>query len=120
MFNATVKPAVDAVLQGYNATVFAYGQTGTGKTYSMQGTDEDPGIAPRAISHLFEGLQRKMRPDLHAEDSLEEEEEEEEKKAAAEDDDMDEDEEVKEEEQVDADGEAILLRQNTPIVGIQK
>ena len=33
----TVHPIVESVLQGYNGTIFAYGQTGTGKTYTMQG-----------------------------------------------------------------------------------
>ena len=53
------------ILQGYNCTVFAYGQTGTGKTYTMEGLGEirgswenDPnaGIIPRALSDLFDGL----------------------------------------------------------------
>ena len=38
IYEATVRPSVEAVLQGYNATVFAYGQTGTGKTFTMQGS----------------------------------------------------------------------------------
>ena len=42
VYTATVKPAVDAVLQGINATVFAYGQTGTGKTHTMQGDLANP------------------------------------------------------------------------------
>ena len=33
----TVHPIVESVLQGYNGTIFAYGQTGTGKTHTMQG-----------------------------------------------------------------------------------
>ena len=33
----TIHPIVESVLQGYNGTIFAYGQTGTGKTYTMQG-----------------------------------------------------------------------------------
>ncbi len=50
---------------GYNATVLAYGQTGSGKTYSM-GTDFDVscpddqlGIIPRAVRHLFAGIDRR-------------------------------------------------------------
>lgn len=58
---------LDEVLQGYNCTVFAYGQTGTGKTHTMEGVRseqafqsyaEDPGagIIPRTLHHLFEKL----------------------------------------------------------------
>ena len=54
MYNATVAPSVNAVLQGYNATVFAYGQTGTGKTYTMQNDEssilEGLGVGPRAVN----------------------------------------------------------------------
>ena len=50
-------PLISDVLLGYNATIFTYGQTGTGKTYSMLGTDiydsELRGIIPRAVSDLF-------------------------------------------------------------------
>ena len=47
-----------SVLEGYNATIFAYGQTGTGKTYTMEGftyNNMDPtrGIIPRSIDEIF-------------------------------------------------------------------
>ena len=45
-----------STLQGYNATIIAYGQTGTGKTYTMEGDHEDrihQGIVPRAITDIF-------------------------------------------------------------------
>jgi len=45
-------------LEGYNGCLFAYGQTGSGKTYSVLGTDEEPGIIPRAIVLLFEEKDR--------------------------------------------------------------
>ncbi|XP_017303600.1 kinesin-like protein KIF17, partial [Diaphorina citri] len=47
------------VLEGYNSTVFAYGQTGCGKSFSMQGVPEPPsqrGIIPRAFEHIFESI----------------------------------------------------------------
>ncbi|PSN39062.1 Kinesin-like protein KIF11-A [Blattella germanica] len=58
---------ISEVLAGYNCTVFAYGQTGTGKTFTMEGErsqnvdiswDNDPlsGIIPRALSNLFDEL----------------------------------------------------------------
>ena len=37
VYNTTARAVVDSSLQGYNATIFAYGQTGTGKTYTMEG-----------------------------------------------------------------------------------
>ena len=53
VFDAVVRPAVEEALAGYNCTVFAYGQTGTGKTYTMQGDllprSETNGITPRNV-----------------------------------------------------------------------
>lgn len=40
-------------MEGYHGTVFAYGQTGTGKTFSMQGTASSPGVIPLAITDIF-------------------------------------------------------------------
>ena len=37
MFDAAIQPFVENVLEGFNCTIFAYGQTGTGKTYTMSG-----------------------------------------------------------------------------------
>ncbi|KAE8687169.1 kinesin-like protein KIF3A-like isoform X2 [Hibiscus syriacus] len=48
-----VEPVIKSVLDGYNACIFAYGQTGTGKTFTMEGTLESPGIMPRTIETLF-------------------------------------------------------------------
>ncbi|XP_033121283.1 kinesin-like protein KIF17 isoform X2 [Anneissia japonica] len=53
-------PLVDGVLEGYNGTIFAYGQTGCGKSFSMQGITDPPtqrGIIPRAFEHIFENIQ---------------------------------------------------------------
>ena len=54
--------ACEAVLSGYNATVFAYGQTGAGKTFTMSGdTSSDykqRGIIPRAVADIFEHVGR--------------------------------------------------------------
>ncbi|XP_045148978.1 kinesin-like protein KIFC2, partial [Echinops telfairi] len=51
-----LQPAVLSCLQGYSICIFTYGQTGTGKTYSMEGPPDDPGIAPRALQSLFEEM----------------------------------------------------------------
>ncbi|XP_054513056.2 kinesin-like protein KIFC2 isoform X2 [Pan troglodytes] len=48
-----LEPAVLSCLRGYSVCIFTYGQTGTGKTYSMEGPPEDPGIVPRALQSLF-------------------------------------------------------------------
>lgn len=56
VYNKTARHIVDSVLQGYNGTIFAYGQTGTGKTFSMEGVRDVPelrGIIPNAFEHIF-------------------------------------------------------------------
>ncbi|GAB6031638.1 Kinesin-like protein kif3a [Chamberlinius hualienensis] len=59
IYNDIVYPLVEGVIEGYNGTVFAYGQTGCGKSYSMQGVSEpisQRGIIPRAFEHIFEAI----------------------------------------------------------------
>ena len=46
------------VLAGFDATIMCYGATGSGKTYTCQGTDEQPGIIPRALDALFERIEK--------------------------------------------------------------
>ena len=56
IYSFGVKEIIDSVLNGYNGTVLAYGQTSSGKTYTMQGEMESPqtqGIIPRMITHVF-------------------------------------------------------------------
>ncbi|XP_065886082.1 kinesin-II 85 kDa subunit-like [Dysidea avara] len=56
VYNETARPIVDSVLEGYNGTIFAYGQTGTGKTYTMAGVpgvSELSGIIPNSFAHIF-------------------------------------------------------------------
>lgn len=48
-----VEPIIKSALDGHNVCVLAYGQTGTGKTFTMDGTNEKPGILPRALKELF-------------------------------------------------------------------
>uniref|UniRef100_A0A1D1Y8M5 Kinesin-2 n=1 Tax=Anthurium amnicola TaxID=1678845 RepID=A0A1D1Y8M5_9ARAE len=48
-----VEPILRSALDGHNVCIFAYGQTGTGKTYTMEGTGRKAGIVPRAIEELF-------------------------------------------------------------------
>lgn len=53
VYDASAKRLVRRVMEGYHGTVFAYGMTGTGKTFSMQGTDKMPGVIPLAITDIF-------------------------------------------------------------------
>ncbi|EGB03166.1 hypothetical protein AURANDRAFT_2300, partial [Aureococcus anophagefferens] len=56
LYESTARPIVESCLEGYNATIFAYGQTGTGKTYTMTGADGQVnirGIIPRSIEQIF-------------------------------------------------------------------
>ncbi|XVE89820.1 hypothetical protein DITRI_Ditri20bG0025000 [Diplodiscus trichospermus] len=50
---AEVEPIIRSALDGHNVCIFAYGQTGTGKTFTMDGTTVEPGIIPRALEELF-------------------------------------------------------------------
>eukprot|EP00249_Psilotum_nudum_P032140 c4731_g2_i1 orf=2-868(-) len=49
-----VEPVVRSALDGHNACIFAYGQTGTGKTFTMEGTAESPGVVPQTLQQLFQ------------------------------------------------------------------
>jgi len=56
VYNETARPIVEKVLAGYNGTIFAYGQTGTGKTFTMEGVNTEPelrGIIPNSFAHIF-------------------------------------------------------------------
>ncbi|KAJ0393587.1 hypothetical protein P43SY_001146 [Pythium insidiosum] len=53
-------PLVESIFEGYNGTIFAYGQTGCGKTHTMQGKDNPPelrGVIPNSFDHIFETIQ---------------------------------------------------------------
>ena len=68
VFNVAAKPAVNSVLEGYNSTIFAYGQTGTGKTFTMEGftynnLDKSRGIIPRCIESIFSYIESNSNKD---------------------------------------------------------
>lgn len=44
---------MQSAIDGYNVCIFAYGQTGSGKTFTIQGTENNPGVTPRAIKEIF-------------------------------------------------------------------
>lgn len=50
-------PLIDSALEGYNACIFAYGQTSSGKTYTMMGTKKHPGLIPRLCHELFKRVE---------------------------------------------------------------
>ncbi|MBZ3889981.1 Kinesin-like protein KIFC3 [Sciurus carolinensis] len=54
-----VQALITSCIDGFNVCIFAYGQTGAGKTYTMEGTPEDPGINQRALQLLFSEVQDK-------------------------------------------------------------
>ncbi|KAI1497648.1 chromosome-associated kinesin KIF4 [Biscogniauxia marginata] len=56
VYEATTKNLLDSVLDGYNATVFAYGATGCGKTHTITGTSQMPGIIFLTMQELFEKI----------------------------------------------------------------
>ncbi|XP_027000758.1 kinesin-like protein KIF3B [Tachysurus fulvidraco] len=61
LYDETFRPLVESVLLGFNGTIFAYGQTGTGKTYTMEGVRSDPekrGVIPNSFEHIFTHISR--------------------------------------------------------------
>jgi len=59
VYAETAYPLVESVLSGYNGTIFAYGQTGCGKTHTMQGRADPPelrGVIPNSFDHIFDHI----------------------------------------------------------------
>jgi kinesin family protein 3/17 len=60
VYESTAAGIVNSTLEGYNGTIFAYGQTGTGKTHTMEGYAAEPsqqGIIPQAFEHIFSAIE---------------------------------------------------------------
>ena len=60
VFDIAAKPIIDSVLEGFNGTIFAYGQTSSGKTYTMMGdlvNENNSGIIPRMVRHVFHHIE---------------------------------------------------------------
>lgn len=60
IFQQAALPIIESVLEGYNGTVFAYGQTGTGKTHTMEGDKDDfdqKGVIPRTFEHIISSIE---------------------------------------------------------------
>lgn len=58
VFQKVAAHIVERAMMGYNGTVFAYGQTGTGKTYSMLGSPDEPGVVRQSIDAVFSTIER--------------------------------------------------------------
>ncbi|KAG6314994.1 hypothetical protein E4U22_008270 [Claviceps purpurea] len=61
VYEGTTKSLLDSVLDGYNATVFAYGATGCGKTHTITGTAQHPGIIFLTMQELFEKIDERSQ-----------------------------------------------------------
>ncbi|NWU48916.1 CENPE protein, partial [Dromas ardeola] len=53
LYEGVAVPIIQSAVQGYNGTIFAYGQTASGKTYTMMGNEDSVGIIPKAVQHVF-------------------------------------------------------------------
>ena len=58
VFDGSTKELISSLLDGYNCSVFAYGATGAGKTHTMLGSNEDPGITYRTVAELFSQIEK--------------------------------------------------------------
>ncbi|GAB4851741.1 hypothetical protein Ancab_031143 [Ancistrocladus abbreviatus] len=56
VYEARTKEIVAAAVRGFNGTVFAYGQTNSGKTHTMRGSSSEPGVIPLAVRDLFDTI----------------------------------------------------------------
>ena len=65
IYTKTTKNLLESIIEGYNATVFAYGATGSGKTYTMLGINENErGIMPRSVIDLFKMLNKRKNKEF--------------------------------------------------------
>jgi len=60
IYQQLCRPIVHSVLSGYNGTIFMYGQTTSGKTYTMLGTPESPGVLPCSIRDVFQNIAKDL------------------------------------------------------------
>jgi centromeric protein E len=60
LFNTVARPIIHSSVSGFNGTVSAYGQTSSGKTYTMMGNQHEPGIIPytHTIQYIFEAVNK--------------------------------------------------------------
>ena len=68
VYEIAAVPSIKSLVEGYNSTIFAYGQTGTGKTYTMEGftynySSPKRGLIPRAIEDIFKYIENNLNSD---------------------------------------------------------
>eukprot|EP00978_Attheya_sp_CCMP212_P012803 scaffold31989_cov54-Attheya_sp.AAC.6 len=63
LYKESISDVVTSAMEGYHASVFAYGQTSTGKTYTMSGTRQDPGVVPLAVRDCFRYIRHNASKD---------------------------------------------------------
>lgn len=56
IYDTALHLLVNKVVAGFNSTIFAYGQTSSGKTYTMQGIPEEPGVITLAVEDVFRAI----------------------------------------------------------------
>uniref|UniRef100_A0A3B3BG69 Kinesin motor domain-containing protein n=1 Tax=Oryzias melastigma TaxID=30732 RepID=A0A3B3BG69_ORYME len=59
LYRDIAKPLVVSTVGGYNGTMFAYGQTCSGKTFTMMGSEHAPGVIPLAMEDVFQTIKKK-------------------------------------------------------------
>ncbi|EDV22383.1 uncharacterized protein TRIADDRAFT_3836, partial [Trichoplax adhaerens] len=59
VYQKVASPIVTAAMEGFNGTIFAYGQTSSGKTHTMMGNHNDPGVIPLAVNEIFRYINQK-------------------------------------------------------------
>ncbi|KAH6776338.1 P-loop containing nucleoside triphosphate hydrolases superfamily protein [Perilla frutescens var. hirtella] len=57
IYEHQIKDIIGAAVEGFNGTAFAYGQTSSGKTFTMNGSENDPGIIHRAVKEIFHKIE---------------------------------------------------------------
>ena len=64
VYNAFAQQIVRGCMDGVNGTIFAYGQTSSGKTHTMSGTPEEPGVIPLAFKDILEYIEKVLKKNV--------------------------------------------------------
>ncbi|KAF4319198.1 hypothetical protein BBO99_00006619 [Phytophthora kernoviae] len=64
LFQATTRPVLDAAFGGMSGLVFAYGVTNSGKTYTISGTEDAPGVLPQSLQYVMDELPKRKEKDV--------------------------------------------------------
>mmetsp|Transcript_12087 Transcript_12087/g.18004 ORF Transcript_12087/g.18004 Transcript_12087/m.18004 type:complete len:558 (+) Transcript_12087:87-1760(+) len=57
IFTGVGKPMIDGVMKGFHGCIFAYGQTSSGKTHTIHGSPEQPGVVPQSVQYIFDYIE---------------------------------------------------------------